>query len=402
MKAFEIFSKKNKNGRRKFKVILYKIFPDSCVDEKNGVGTEYNKNGITWIRQYCEAALPSIAGMSLRCQFVDEDRTEIWGHGETDIIDGQPVFEDAVQIGTFTKGYIEDVETNEGVITACIGEGEIDAQCYHNFVEKLDSDIANGIYPSGSVEIMHTEQNSEIVYKYGYKEKGRIPTEFIHSGYALLGIAPADDNAKLLELNNKNKEETNKMTVEEIKALIEQGINEVCNANVEIDKCKKECEEKVAAAVSEKQEAIASADKIQKALDEVKAELEAKENECSQLYDEKRAIEKELAKARAAERIAALDTALNSFSEEEKKCVDDSVCSFKEKCEALDESVINEETATSEINSIVSKIWENIGKTSKAEAERVLAEQNSIVSNTDIFGEIATPDSDGEAIDIFE
>ena len=131
-------------------------------------------------------------------------------------------------------------------------------------------------------------------------------------------------------------------------------------------------------------------------------ELEAKENECSQLYDEKRAIEKELAKARAAERIAALDTALNSFSEEEKKCVDDSVCSFKEKCEALDESVINEETATSEINSIVSKIWENIGKTSKAEAERVLAEQNSIVSNTDIFGEIATPDSDGEAIDIFE
>ena len=93
---------------------------------------------------------------------------------------------------------------------------------------------------------------------------------------------------------------------------------------------------------------------------------------------------------------------MNSFSEEEKKCVDDSVCAFKEKCEALDEAVINEETATSEINSIVSKIWENIGKTSKAEAERVLAEQNSTVSNTDIFGEIATPDSDGEAIDIFE
>ncbi len=47
MKMFEISSKKNKNGRRKFKAILYTIFPDSCVDEANQVGTMYNKNGIT-------------------------------------------------------------------------------------------------------------------------------------------------------------------------------------------------------------------------------------------------------------------------------------------------------------------------------------------------------------------
>ena len=141
MNTFELSSKKDKNGRRSFKIILYKIFPDSCVDEANQVGTDYNKNGITWIKEYCEKALPSISGMSLRCEFTDEERTQLLGHGETGIADGEPVFEDAVVIGTFTKGYIDEIETDEGVITACIGEGEIDSQCYHNFVTKLESDI---------------------------------------------------------------------------------------------------------------------------------------------------------------------------------------------------------------------------------------------------------------------
>ena len=203
MKMFEISSKQNKNGRRKFKAVLCKIFPDSCVDENNQVGTDFNKNGITWIKEYCENALSSIRGMSLRCEFIDEERTLLCGHGDTGIIDGEPVFEDAVVIGTFTKGYIEDIETDNGTITACIGEGEIDSQCYHNFVTKLNEDIANGVYPYGSVEIMHTENNDEIVYKYEYKDKGRIPMEFVFSGYALLGITPADDNAKLIELNKK-------------------------------------------------------------------------------------------------------------------------------------------------------------------------------------------------------
>ena len=55
---------------------------------------------------------------------------------------------------------------------------------------------------------MRTEDEEKIVYRYGYKDLGRIPMKFIHSGYSLLGISPSDNNAKLLELNNK-KEETN-------------------------------------------------------------------------------------------------------------------------------------------------------------------------------------------------
>ena len=117
MKTFEIFSehkKKGQNGRRKFKMILYQIFPDSCIDEENEVGTLYNDNGITWIREYCEKALPSIKGMSLRVEFLDEERTELCGHGLTDIVDGVPIFEDAVVIGTFERGYIDEVELSDG------------------------------------------------------------------------------------------------------------------------------------------------------------------------------------------------------------------------------------------------------------------------------------------------
>ena len=66
---------------------------------------------------------------------------------------------------------------------------------------------------------MRTADNDGIVYKYGYKDKGRIPTEFIHSGYAILGIAPSDKTAKLVELN-EHKEETKTMNEAEIKALI--------------------------------------------------------------------------------------------------------------------------------------------------------------------------------------
>ncbi len=129
MKSFEISSRNSKNGRRHFKVILHEIYPNSCVDEANGVANVYNENGISWIKEYCENALESIKGMSLKCEFLDEDRTELCGHGETEIKDGLPIFENAVSLGTFENGYITEIETEEGTKTVCIGEGTIDGLC---------------------------------------------------------------------------------------------------------------------------------------------------------------------------------------------------------------------------------------------------------------------------------
>ena len=396
MKMFEISSKQNKNGRRKFKVILYKIFPDSCVDETNQVGTNYNQNGITWIREYCERALPSINGMSLRCEFIDEERTQLCGHGDTDIIDGEPIYEDAVVIGTFTKGYIEDIETSEGIITVCVGEGEIDSQCYHNFVTKLETDIANGIYPNGSIEIMHTENNNGIVYKYGYKDKGRIPMEFIHSGYALLGVAPADNNAKLIELNEKYKEDLNKMNESEIKVLVSQVINEMSTHTSEINKCKEECEAKIEKiskdlkkVVDEKNEIEASSQEIKNALEELKGEYEELNQRYDEIWKEKKVLEDELAKAQAKELLGKMNEAIADFTDNEKAYAQAEINAFKAN------------PVASEINSIVNKIWEGIGKTAKAN-DKSIAEKNAINTNVeDIFGEVGSTVASTDDINIF-
>lgn len=401
LKTFEIFSeskKKGQNGRRKFKIILYKIHPDNCVDEVNEVGTEYNYNGITWIKEYCEKALPSIKGMFLRCEFLDEERTELCGHGMTDIIDGVPIFEDATSIGVFTDGYIQEVEDENGEkFLACIGEGEIDSSCYHNFCEKLDENIANGIYPSGSVEIMKLPGNDEIIYKYGYKDQGRIPTGFIHSGYALLGITPSDNNAKLVELNNKNKEESIKMNETEIKALVEQVCSTFTNHANEINEYKEKCDIKVSELnelienlTAEKDSAVANSEKIQAALDDCRKELDETYKKQNELYDELNALRGELAKAKAKERIGELNSVISQFSEEEKEYAKSEIEAF------------NADPVTSEINSVVNKIWEGIGKSAKAQAEKITAEQNSAkVDIEDIFGAVDMGSGSAEDTTIF-
>ena len=401
MKTFEIFSeskKKGQNGRRKFKLVLYKIQPDNCIDEENEVGTEYNLNGITWIREYCEQALGSIEGMFLRCEFLDEDRTEICGHGMTEIEDGVPVFENATTIGRFTKGYIQEIENEDGeTILACIGEGEIDSSCYKNFCDKLDEDIAQGIYPQGSVEIMRAEDEDGIVYKYGYKDLGRIPMKFIHSGYALIGIKPSDSNAKLLELNSQNKEETT-MTEAEIKALVKQTVSAYTNHNSEINECKKECDEKVKELnkcldkeKAEKNEAIANSEKIQAALDECRNELSETHKKLEALYEEMDALRDELGKAKAKERVGELNAAIAAFTDAEREYA-------KAEIEAFNADPVNVE-----INSVVSKIYEGIGKTAKADEDKKVAEQNAAkVQVEDIFAavEVITPAVE-EDVDIF-
>lgn len=395
MKTFEIFSeshKKGQNGRRKFKAILYRIFPDDCIDEESESGTQYNANGITWIRKYCEAALPSIRGMSLKCEFLDEDRTEMAGHGMTDTVDSVPIFEDATVIGTFTGGYIADVELPDGTtITACIGEGEIDSSCYHNLVTKLDEEIENGIYPSGSVEIMRTEENKGIKYLYGYKEKGRIPTEFIHSGYALLGVTPSDKNARLLELNNKMEEST-KMNHDEMNELVGQVIETYTNHVAEINQAKNDCETKIAELNEVLESERANSTKIQEALDACQKERDEAYQKLDGLYEEMRVLREELGKAKAKERIGELNAAIADFTAEEQAYADAEIKAF------------HEDPVNCEINSVVDKILIEIGKNAKkADAEHIVTEQNSAkyIDVEDIFAPVETGKHPAEDVNIF-
>lgn len=398
MKTFEISQKAQKNGRRKFKLVLHEIYPDSVVDKEMGIGSKYNLNGITWIREYCEKALPSIKGMSLRCEFLDEERTELCGHGETDIIDGEPIFENAVVIGTFEEGYIEEITNEDGeTITACIGVGTIDSSCYHNLCVKLDENIKNGIYPSGSVEIIKNLDEDGIKYLGGYVEKGRIPTDFLYSAYALLGVTPADPEAKLLELNTKiQKEEKDTMTDVEIKALVEQTVSSMMNHTSELNQCKEgyekqitELNEMLKTVTNEKNEAIANSEKIQAALDECIKERDEKYKELDELYEEMKVLHEELGKAKAKERINELNAALADFSDEEKSYAQAEIDAFKEN------------PIESEINSVTDKILVGIGLKAKKDAA-VIAEKNSLKDSVeDIFSGVEHSSTSTEDANIF-
>ena len=395
MKTFEMSSKKTKNGRRKFKVVLHEIFPDSCIDEATEAGTLYNYNGISWIEQYCQNALPTIKDMSIRAEFLNTEKDELCGHGETGIKDGMPVYENAEVVGHFTNGFIDTIKDENGDdIRVCIGEGFFDEMCYPNFVAKLEEDIANDNAPFGSIEIYKPENRDGIEYLYGYKSKGRIPTNFIYSGYALLGERPADYTAKIVELNSK--EESSEMTEMEVKSIVTQAVGEMSTHTVEINKCKEECETKIAeanelaaTATAEKDEALANSAKIQEALDDAKKELSETYEKLDNLYRELEELKEELAKAKAAERINELNSAIADFSDEEKSYAQTEIDAF------------NAEPITAEINSVVNKIWEGIGKKAKEVEAKVISEKNSARTDIeDIFGEVIS-DTVAEDTNIF-
>lgn len=383
MKSFEISSRKSKNGRRKFKLILHEIYPDICIDTVNKMGTIYNENGITWIEEYCKNNLHTVKDMSLRVEFADRfHRIEILGHGKTGVQDGLPLFENADVVGHFTDAYIDEIEDDGITKKVLIGEGYLDEMCYPEFVSKLIEDIENNIAPYGSVEIFKDENNDGIVYKYGYKENGRIPTEYIYSGYALLGIRPADKTAKLLEINESNKED-NFMDDNQMKEFIKEIISEMLSAQEEINKYKEECAGKIAVA----SEAVATKNKEIEELNEVissiKSELEACKKEKNELNaanedmkTELNSLNETVTKLQEKEKINELNTAIADFSEDEKSYA-------KAEIDAFNENPVN-----SEINSVVNAILVGIGKKAKEQAT-ILSEKNASKLDTeDIFSEV--------------
>ena len=399
MKRFELSEKVSSNGQRKFKVILHEIYPDSCVDAVNEVGTIFNANGITWIEEYCKKAADSIVGKSIRCEFINEDRTEILGHGATDIIDGVPIFENATMIGFFDKAYVEEIETTDefGEVVKkkfMIGEGEIDSLCYHNFCERLDHDLMEGNAPKGSVEILRTTDNDAIVYKYGYKDEGRIPMVFDYSGYALLGVLPADQTATILELNeSQNFKEETRMDKAEIKAIVE----EVTGVNAEMNAYKAECDR----AVAEANEAVAAKDaeisELNSKVDALTSELESAKTENADLASKNESLTSEvnsltekISAIETAKKVEELNSAIASFTDEQKAYAQAEIDAFKAS------------PLTSEINSVVNKIYEGIGIKSVEEAAKVAAEQNSKTDTVeDIFAAVETVKKEEEDNSIF-
>lgn len=399
MAIFELSSKKYKNGRRPFVATLYELQPPECVVDN--VGTKYNKNGITFLEEYASKYLDSIKDMSVRVEFIDDDRTMILGHGETGIEDGLPLFNNATTVGHFIEGYIDDVEINGETKRCVCGKGYLDEMAYQPFIKFLEEQINNGSSVDGSIEIYRTENNKAIVYLDGWHDKGRIPTEYIHSGWDFV-LCPADESSTLLELNNsKNKkEEQKKMDEKELKELIQTTISETNSKNDELNAQISELNSQIEAKENTISELNASVEQLQATIDKMEADHRI-------YWEEREILEKELAKAKVAEKLAELDATLSEFNEKEKECASEDIEKLKEcinACEKKDE--LNNVSA--EINSIKSKICMDIvAKQKKAEADAVVAEQNSAKEQketevVDIFSEMCTEtQTEDEDVNIF-
>lgn len=407
MPIFELSSKKRKNGRRPFKASLYELQPPECVVDD--VGTKYNKNGITFLEEYASQTLDSIKDMSVRVEFIDDERTMILAHGDTGISeDGLPLFNNASTIGHFTKGYIADVVINGETKRCVCGEGYLDEMAYQPFIQSLETQLKNGNSVEGSVEIFRTDTNDAIVYKKGWLEKGRIPTEYIHSGWDMV-INPADESSALLELNNSKSQKEDKILDEnKLKELIQSAVSEISSKNDELNTKISELN----TAISDKEAIIAEKDgkivELNASIQQLQDALTKLKQEHDTYWAERELLEKELVKAKVAEKLSELDSALSEFNEDEKASASDDIKKLKENinsCEKKDD--LN--SVSAEINSIRSKICMDIvAKQKKAEQESKTAEQNSAREQKnneviDIFSEMCsdTQDNDDEDVNIF-
>ena len=382
-KCFELSSKKYKNGRRKFTAVLYKLQPPESVID--GVGTQYNKNGLTFLEEYSSAQLESIKDMSVTVSFLDEERTQILDHGFTEMNtkDGLPTFDNATTVGHFTKGYIDDVEINGEMVRCVLGDGFLDEMRYHAFIEKLDEDLANGDSIEGSIEIYRDEDHETIVYANGYRDKGRIPQYFIHSGWSMV-MNPADTNSQLLELNeNQNKEGKNEMDENKIIEVIQKAITETNSVKADSE-----------AKIAELNTQIEAKDAEIKELNEAKSVAEAtateRDGKIAELQAENEKLKEEVADFKKKELNSAFDEKLSVYTDEQKACVESEINSYKEN------------PMDGDADAIISKICVNI--VAKQMEDAKVAEQNSAKEDdkVDIFSEVnSAEEEEDEDVNIF-
>lgn len=371
----ELSSERHITGRRKIKLILHEIFPSREM---------WQTNGISWDEAYTMQNLGSVANMSICVEFLDDERSLPYGHGLTEIRDNMPLMEDATVVGHCEKAYIDDIEVDGEKKRVLVAEGYIDEMRYPKFVAWLSEKMAAGDV-KGSVEIVgHSENDNRIIYDGGWKETGRVPQIYDYSGYAILGIKPADDTAIIVELNNKsekNKEDKHmdeklmSQFVELVKNSVTQTITELNNKSGEYEGQISELNGQLAdkdAKIAELNAALATA---QATIAEKEQAITAQTTELNSLKEANTALEKE-------KKLAELNSALAGFTAEEQALAQAEIDAFKA------------DPTSVELNSITSKICVELVRKSK---ENHTNEQNSAGAAPEIFGGVADPQDNGDA-----
>lgn len=175
-------------------------------------------------------------------------------------------------------------------------------------------------------------------------------------------------------------------------AQIVTAVSEICSKNTEFEAtitAKDTTISELNACIEKKDIEVSelkiSVETLQKALEDLKKEQET-------IWEEKDLLEKEIAKIKVEKRLADLNTALGTFSDDEVKLVQAEIDTFKA------------DPMTSEVNSITNKIYAEIGKKAKEQAK--VSEINSKtqgITDADIFGDIYTPivSSDNDDVSIY-
>ena len=346
---------------------------------------EWNKNGITWKEQYIQNNLDSAIGMPIAAEFLDSwEKDEPYGHGLSEVKDGEPLFEYSVAVGYTDKAYFDTVDINGEQIRALIAEGYLYHQRYPKFVKWLKSEMYDNKQPDTSVEISSKDGNEFIIYESGWKEEGRVPMEFDFSGSAILGISPADDSAILLELNQKEGDrgmsQANKDFVE-LSQKLEKKNAEINGLKVSLEKSGKDLKG-VQTELNNKTEEVnglVEANKNQeKELNSLKEEKSTMETELNGLREFKQKVENKQLETE-------LNSKLESYTEEEKKVVESEINEFKEK------------PSKEKMNKIISDINSAIAQ-KLVEQRKKSSEQNNSKSE-DIFGDIFETNSEDAPYD---
>lgn len=395
----EVSEKISKGGRVPIKIALHKIHSDP---------KETNKNGIHWKREYVVDAMESANGIPICAEFIDPEEKEVpLGHGLTGMMinkDGleEPVFLNSETVGVIEKAYIEEFEDDDEKNEMLVGEGYLYNQRYPKFVQWIrDNYATNGV--ETSIEIVGLPENgNNILYEEDNPTQDfRTCKSYLYSGCAILSLEAADSDAIVLEISQKRhqkkEEKSMDFNMDEVKSVIEKTITElnekdavhateVQTLNTQISELNSQIENKEAE-ISEKDNTITELNASVEQLKKVIADMEV---ERDTWWKQKDILEAELAKAKVAEKLSELDTAMGEFNESEKEVAKEDIAALQEKIEKCEKSE-ELENVTSEINSIKSKICMAIVEKQKADEKARKSEQNSHekqVTVEDIFGEM--------------
>lgn len=378
----------HKGGRRKIKMVLL------TIHNKN----EKNRNGISWNEQYVLDNLDSIKGIPICASFLDEEKDIPLGHGYTETVEigdgkSEPLFNESECCGVIEDANIEEIEIDGVVKKVLVGYGYLFYQRYKNFCDYVKEQIEISDVKS-SIEIVGKDGGA-IIYDGGYNEEIRYPQVFDFSATAILGgIKEADENCYVLEVAqaNMNKEEQNNMDEKMLQGFvsdIKQVISETNSKNEELSKTIAELNEAIADKDKTIAELNASSEELKAALEKAEKDYQEVWKKEDELYNEIKELKAQLAEAQAKERVGEMNSAIADFSDEEKAYAQAEI-------EAFTADPIN-----CEINSVVNKIWEGIGKKAKEDA-KIVAEQNASNNEVDdIFAEVSEINSADEDDSIF-